>query len=35
MTRAKGGPFVLRPDLELVDKIPLYPVGLFYVYLCA
>ena len=34
MNRAKGGPFVLRPDLELVDKTFLYLAGLFHVCLC-
>lgn len=35
MTRAKGGPFVWRLDLRLVDKVLLYPAGLFHVCLCA
>jgi hypothetical protein len=35
MNRAKGGPFVLRLDLGLVNKVLLYPAGLFHVCLCA
>lgn len=30
MTRAKGGPFDLRSDLEMVDKVLLYLAGLFH-----
>ncbi len=30
MTRAKGGPFDLRADLEMVDKVLLYLAGLFH-----
>ena len=35
MNRAKGVPFVLRLDLGLVNKVLLYPAGLFHVCLCA